>query len=74
MRVNERVWLPAEEERYWEYLKSVRHVPLRPTDKLLCYGTVLTVSYCNRIRKTLGRWRRALTTLGHPPSSARPVK
>jgi glycosyltransferase involved in cell wall biosynthesis len=54
------MWLPMEEERCWEYLKCVHHVPMPAVEKALCYGTVPTVAYWRRFRKFGGMWKRRL--------------
>jgi glycosyltransferase involved in cell wall biosynthesis len=57
---NRTIWLPIEEERCWEYLKRVHHVPLPAIEKAICYCTVPAVSYWRRFRKIGGAWKRSL--------------
>jgi hypothetical protein len=55
-----RIWLPAKEEIYWEYLKRVYHAPLPPAEKLLCYAAIPSVCYWCRFRNFGGFWKRRL--------------
>jgi glycosyltransferase involved in cell wall biosynthesis len=52
--------LPVEEERCWEYLKSVHHVSVARGEKALCYVLIPPVFYGLRARKLLGRWKRSV--------------
>ena len=54
------LWLPIEEERCWEYMKCVHHVPLPAVEKAICYCTVPAVSYWRRFRKIGGMWKSKL--------------
>jgi len=55
-----RIWLPVHEERCLEYLKRVYYAPLPAFEKVLCYLTVLTVSYWSRFAKRAGMLKRML--------------
>jgi glycosyltransferase involved in cell wall biosynthesis len=55
-----RLWLPIGEERCWEYLKRVHHVPMPAGDKAMCYCTVPVVCYWRRFRKVGGIWKGRL--------------
>jgi len=55
-----RIWLPVREERCLEYMKRVYHAPLPRFEKMLCYLTVITVSYWRRFAKWGGIWKRIL--------------
>jgi glycosyltransferase involved in cell wall biosynthesis len=59
-RSTKRIWLPVQEERCLEYMKRVYHAPLPCFEKVLCYLTVLTVSYWRRVAKRGGMWKRML--------------
>jgi hypothetical protein len=53
-----RLWLPNQEEHYWEFAKRVRAAPLSARHKCLCYAAIPAVGYSNRVRKVVGAWRR----------------
>lgn len=84
-RANDRIYLPHWERVYLEYFKSIRHIPLSRTERLLCYGVVPIVSYWRRllrwtgpVRKRMGMQRkksgRAHDSPGQPESNqCRPV-
>jgi glycosyltransferase involved in cell wall biosynthesis len=55
-----RVWLPVREELCLEYLKRAHNAPLPRFEKVLCYLTVVTVSYWGRFAKRCGMWKRML--------------
>jgi hypothetical protein len=59
---NRTIWLPIEEERCWEYLKRVQHVPLSAPEKVLCYLTVPAVCYWRRFVNAGGRWKASVLT------------
>jgi hypothetical protein len=54
------LWLPIEEERCWEYMKCVRHMPLPAMEKAMCYCTVPAVAYWRCLRKFGGMWKLRL--------------
>ena len=56
-RANDRVFLPHWDRVNLEYLKSIRHVPLSFSDRLMCYGTLPTVSYWRRLLRWSGPLR-----------------
>ena len=60
---NKTIWLPIREERCLEYFKRVNCAPLPLFEKLLCYLTVLTVSYWRVFAKRAGRWKQVLLEL-----------
>ena len=53
-----RVWLPIREEICLGYLKRAHDAPLPRFEKVLCYLTVVTVSYWGRFAKRCGMWKR----------------
>jgi glycosyltransferase involved in cell wall biosynthesis len=55
-----RIWLPVREELCLEYLKRAHNAPLPRFEKLLCYFTVVTVSYWGRFAKRSGMWKKML--------------
>ena len=55
-----RLWLPNQEEHYWEYAKRIHRSPLSPREKLLCYQVIPIVCYWARLRKLGGAWKRKL--------------
>ncbi len=55
-----RLWLPNQEEHYWEYAKRIHRSPLSLLEKLLCYQVIPVVCYWSRLRKLGGSWRRKL--------------
>jgi len=55
-----RIWLPAHEERYWEYAKRVSQAPLPISEKARCYLSIVFLCYWLRLRKIGGRWRRRI--------------
>jgi glycosyltransferase involved in cell wall biosynthesis len=55
-----RIWLPVREELCLEYLKRAHNAPLPRFEKVLCYLTVVTVSYWGRIAKRSGMWKKTL--------------
>src|SRR5260370_33926251 len=44
----------------WEYLRSVRQMPLEQPEKLFCYATALSVWYVRQFRNWGGRYKRRL--------------
>jgi glycosyltransferase involved in cell wall biosynthesis len=44
----------------WEYLRSVRQMPLEQPEKLFCYATALSVWYVRQFRDWGGRYKRRL--------------
>ena len=71
--VGGRVWLPNQEEHYWEYAKRVHRSPLFWGEKLLCYQLIPIIGYWSRLRKLVGAWRRKLPASPSGTASARPV-
>ena len=59
-----RLWLPNQEEHYWEYAKRIYRSPLPVGEKLLCYPIIPTVCYWNRLKKLGGSWKRKLRGSG----------
>jgi hypothetical protein len=53
-----RVWLPVREELCLGYLKRVHNAPLPRFEKVLCYLTVVGVSYWARFAKRGGMWKK----------------
>ena len=54
------IWLPNQEERYWEYAKRIHRSSLSVREKLLCYEVIPIVCYWSRFRKFGGLWKRRL--------------
>ncbi|HMH54126.1 MAG TPA: glycosyltransferase [Candidatus Acidoferrum sp.] len=54
------LWLPNQEEHYWEYAKRIHRSPLPTRDKLLCYQIIPFVCYWGRLKKLGGSWKRKL--------------
>jgi hypothetical protein len=52
--------LPNWERMVWEMLKSVRRLPLDPSEKAKCFLTVLGVHYWRRFRNAGGRYKSRL--------------
>jgi glycosyltransferase involved in cell wall biosynthesis len=44
----------------WEYLRSIRQMPLEQPEKLFCYATALSVWYIRQFRNFGGRYKRRL--------------
>ena len=59
-RANDRIYLPHWDRVNLEYLKSIRHIPLFLTQRLLCYGTVPVVSYWRRLLRWTGPARQRM--------------
>lgn len=55
-----RIWLPNQEEHYWEYAKRIYRSPLPLREKLLCYQIIPIVCYWSRLKKLGGSWKRKL--------------
>ena len=54
------IWLPNQEEHYWEYAKRIRRSPLPWREKALCYQVIPLVCYWARLKKLGGAWKRRL--------------
>jgi len=64
-RANDRIYLPHWERVYLEYFKSIRHIPLSPAERLLCFSAVPLVSYYRRLLRWSGPGRkRVMSALG----------
>ena len=57
-RAKDRIFLPHWERVYLEYFKSIRHMPLSTTERLLCYAAVPGVSYWRRFLHLTGPFRK----------------
>jgi glycosyltransferase involved in cell wall biosynthesis len=55
-----RMWLPNQEEHYWEYAKRIHRSQLPVSEKLLCYQIIPMVCYWARLKKLGGAWKRKL--------------
>lgn len=53
-RANDRIFLPHWDRVNLEYFKSIRHIPLTATERLLCFGIVPVVSYWRRFLRWTG--------------------
>lgn len=60
MNAGGHLWLPNQEEHYWEYAKRIHRSPLSLVDKLLCYQIIPLVCYWSRVKKRGGSWKRKL--------------
>jgi len=67
-----RMWLPNQEEHYWEYAKRIHRSSLSWREKVLCYQVIPVVCYWSRLKKLGGSWKRKLRTraLGTAPGRA----
>jgi glycosyltransferase involved in cell wall biosynthesis len=54
------MWLPNQEEHYWEYTKRIHRSALPLPEKFLCYQVIPVVCYWARLKKLGGSWRRRL--------------
>ena len=68
-----RLWLPNQEEHYWEYAKRIHRSSLAWREKLLCYQVVPIVCYWSRLRKLGGSWKRKLRTGASGTVPGRPL-
>jgi glycosyltransferase involved in cell wall biosynthesis len=68
-----RIWLPNQEEHYWEYAKRIHRSSLSWREKLLCYQVVPIVCYWSRLKKVGGTWKRKLRTDASRRVSGRPL-
>jgi len=59
-RARDWIFLPRWERVYVEYLKSVRYMPLKPSERLACYLAVPVVSYWRRILRATGSVRHRM--------------
>jgi glycosyltransferase involved in cell wall biosynthesis len=62
------LWLPNQEEHYWEYAKRIHRSALSWREKWLCYQVIPIVCYWSRLKKLGGSWKRRLRTA--PPHTA----
>ena len=60
MSASGRMWLPNQEEHYWEYAKRIYRSRLPVREKLLCYQIIPIVCYWSRLKKLGGSWKRKL--------------
>src|SRR5262249_14930762 len=54
------LWLPNQEEHYWEYAKRIHRSALSWREKWLCYQVIPIVCYWSRLKKLGGAWKRRL--------------
>ena len=64
-----RMWLPNQEEHYWEYAKRIHRSSLPMREKFLCYQVIPIVCYWNRMKKLGGALRRRLQGSSAEPAS-----
>ena len=57
----------------WEYLRSIRRMPLKRSERLFCYATALTVWYVRELRNLGGRYKRRLFNRGGAPVPEKPA-
>jgi glycosyltransferase involved in cell wall biosynthesis len=60
LSVGGQMWLPNQEEHYWEYAKRIHRSSLPLREKVLCYQIIPIVCYWGRIKNLGGAWRRKL--------------
>jgi glycosyltransferase involved in cell wall biosynthesis len=66
-----RMWLPNQEEHYWEYVKRIHRSSLAWREKILCYQIIPIVCYWGRVKNLGGAWRRRLEQSANTPGWGR---